>query len=65
MNVKKEDHVCETWILWSEESKVCHSKMTDSTENKTKQTADEGDLNYWLGRWQANKIGFHRIEIGR
>jgi len=37
----------------------------DSTENKTKQTADEGDLNYWLGRWQANKIGFHRIEIGR
>ncbi|CAF1011939.1 unnamed protein product [Rotaria sp. Silwood1] len=34
--------------------------MCDSLKEKQTPTSNDQDLNFWIGRWQENKIGFHR-----
>jgi hypothetical protein len=36
--------------------------MNESSEQQ-QQTSTDTNLNYWLERWQNNRIGFHRSDV--
>ncbi|CAF1359240.1 unnamed protein product [Rotaria sordida] len=37
--------------------------MCDSSKQEQTLTSNDGNLNFWVDRWQANRIGFHRTFV--
>jgi hypothetical protein len=39
--------------------------MSDSLKQQQTQPSNDLSLNYWLEKWKANKIGFHRNAVSQ
>lgn len=37
--------------------------MSESLEKQNTQISNDINLDYWVGRWENNKIGFHRSDV--